>query len=311
MANKYVLKFTKDGYAKYTSHLDLLRFFKRAFRKSGIALSYSQGFNPHPKLGFAQPLSLGYASSCELLEFTTDIPYETESIYNMLKDMMPEGLTILWCKELGDDIKSLASIADYAVYDVVIPFEVTAERLAELKNGYLQQEEILAMKKQKKDKKQKNRKHISLYCYDLTKKAKEGNTDRVIGRDKEIERVIQILSRRSKNNPCLIGEPGVGKTAIAEGLALKITKGEVPEILLDKKIFALDLTAASSLAPATFGVSFFTGLFSATTLTTGFFSETFLSPVTFLTDVLTLFFTVSFLSSSARASAASSITAVQ
>ena len=68
MANKYVLKFTKDGYAKYTSHLDLLRFFKRAFRKSGIALSYSQGFNPHPKLGFAQPLSLGYASSCELLE---------------------------------------------------------------------------------------------------------------------------------------------------------------------------------------------------------------------------------------------------
>ena len=153
MANKYVLKFTKDGYAKYTSHLDLLRFFKRAFRKSGIALSYSQGFNPHPKLGFAQPLSLGYASSCELLEFTTDIPYETESIYNMLKDMMPEGLTILWCKELGDDIKSLASIADYAVYDVVIPFEVTAERLAELKNGYLQQEEILAMKKQKKDKK--------------------------------------------------------------------------------------------------------------------------------------------------------------
>ena len=153
MANKYVLKFTKDGYAKYTSHLDLLRFFKRAFRKSGIALSYSQGFNPHPKLGFAQPLSLGYASSCELLEFTTDIPYETEGIYNMLKDMMPEGLTILWCKELGDDIKSLASIADYAVYDVVIPFEVTEDRLAELKNGYLQQEEILALKKQKKDKK--------------------------------------------------------------------------------------------------------------------------------------------------------------
>ena len=112
MANKYVLKFTKDGYAKYTSHLDLLRFFKRAFRKSGIALSYSQGFNPHPKLGFAQPLSLGYSSSCELLEFTTNVPYETEKIYEMLKDMMPEGLTILWCRELSDDIKSLASIAD-------------------------------------------------------------------------------------------------------------------------------------------------------------------------------------------------------
>ena len=153
MANKYVLKFTKDGYAKYTSHLDLLRFFKRAFRKSGIALSYSQGFNPHPKLGFAQPLSLGYSSSCELLEFTTDIPYETDNIYEMLKDMMPEGLTILWCRELDDSIKSLAAIADYAVYEVVIPYEVTATKLEELKAGYLAQEEILAMKKQKKDKK--------------------------------------------------------------------------------------------------------------------------------------------------------------
>ena len=58
MANKYVLKFSKDGYAKYTSHLDLLRFFKRAFRKSGIALSYSQGFNPHPKTVFSVPLSV-------------------------------------------------------------------------------------------------------------------------------------------------------------------------------------------------------------------------------------------------------------
>ena len=95
----------------------------------------------------------------------------------------------------------------------------------------------------KKEKKQKNRKHISLYCYDLTKKAREGNTDRVIGRDKEIERVIQILSRRSKNNPCLIGEPGVGKTAIAEGLALRIAQGDVPQRLKNKEIHLLDLTS--------------------------------------------------------------------
>lgn len=153
MANKYVLKFTKDGYAKYTSHLDLLRFFKRAFRKSGIALSYSQGFNPHPKLGFAQPLSLGYGSSCELLEFTTDVPYETDELYNLLKDMMPEGLEILWCKELAENIKSLAAIADYAVYEVVIPYEISEEKLQEFSAGYLAQDEILAMKKQKKDKK--------------------------------------------------------------------------------------------------------------------------------------------------------------
>ncbi|MGN0522783.1 MAG: ATP-dependent Clp protease ATP-binding subunit [Eubacterium sp.] len=78
---------------------------------------------------------------------------------------------------------------------------------------------------------------------DLTEQAKKGKIDPVIGRDKEIQRVIQILSRRNKNNPCLIGEPGVGKTAIAEGLALKIVKDEVPELLKGKKIVALDLTS--------------------------------------------------------------------
>lgn len=78
---------------------------------------------------------------------------------------------------------------------------------------------------------------------DLTASAKQGKIDPVIGRDEEIKRVIQILSRRNKNNPCLIGEPGVGKTAIAEGLALKIVQDEVPELLKDKKIVALDLTS--------------------------------------------------------------------
>ena len=98
-------------------------------------------------------------------------------------------------------------------------------------------------KNTKKDKKEKKRKHINLYCEDLTRKAREGKIDRIIGREKEIERVIQILSRRTKNNPCLIGEPGVGKTAIAEGLALRIAAGNVPQRLKNKEIQLLDLTS--------------------------------------------------------------------
>lgn len=93
-----------------------------------------------------------------------------------------------------------------------------------------------------KDGGKENKSMLSQFGRDLTKLAKDGKIDPVIGRQKEIERVIQILSRRTKNNPCLIGEPGVGKTAIAEGLALKIVSGEVPELLKDKKIYSLDLT---------------------------------------------------------------------
>ena len=91
--------------------------------------------------------------------------------------------------------------------------------------------------------KEKKRKFLSLYCTDLTAKAKEGKIDNIIGRDKELSRVIQILCRRSKNNPCLIGEPGVGKTAIAEALAQKIAEGKVPAKLADREIHLLDLTA--------------------------------------------------------------------
>lgn len=91
--------------------------------------------------------------------------------------------------------------------------------------------------------KQADVKELLKYGRDLTQMARDGKIDPVIGRDTEIERVIQILSRRTKNNPCLIGEPGVGKTAISEGLALKIIKGEVPEFLKNKKLFSLDLTS--------------------------------------------------------------------
>ena len=94
-----------------------------------------------------------------------------------------------------------------------------------------------------KEKNAKKRKFLNTFCTNLTDKAKNGKLDRIIGRDREIERVIQILSRRTKNNPCLIGEPGVGKTAIAEGIAQKIVRGDVPFRLQDKELYLLDLTA--------------------------------------------------------------------
>ena len=87
------------------------------------------------------------------------------------------------------------------------------------------------------------RKFLDSYCISLTQRAQEGKLDKLIGRERELERVIQILNRRQKNNPCLIGEPGVGKTAIAEGLAQRIAKRDVPYKLLDKEVYLLDLTA--------------------------------------------------------------------
>lgn len=98
-------------------------------------------------------------------------------------------------------------------------------------------------RKTKKKERKKELKYLDSYCTNLSKRAEKGKMDGVIGRDTEIARVIQILSRRQKNNPCLIGEPGVGKTAVAEGIALRIASGDVPFHLKDKKIYLLDMTA--------------------------------------------------------------------
>ena len=124
---------------------------------------------------------------------------------------------------------------DAAEEDAVAETEAASENYSKDKKG--------KNPKEKGAKNNKKRKFLPLYCTNLTQRAREGKIDRIIGRDNEIYRTIQILCRRSKNNPCLIGEPGVGKTAIAEGLAIKIAKGEVPAKLADKEIHLLDLTS--------------------------------------------------------------------
>ncbi len=118
--------------------------------------------------------------------------------------------------------------------------EIAAETLEA--SGISLDDQEPELESEKKEKGNYQNAKLSKFALDLTKEAKEGRIDPVIGRSEEINRVIQILCRRTKNNPCLIGEPGVGKTAIAEGLALKIANKEAPDILLNKRIYSLDLT---------------------------------------------------------------------
>ncbi len=113
--------------------------------------------------------------------------------------------------------------------------------LPEVEKSKTKETSTKAREEDRRDK--KKRKHLDAYCENLTKKARKGKLDSIIGRDEEIYRVMQILNRRTKNNPCLIGEPGVGKTAVAEGIAIRLADGNVPPRLAEKELFMLDLTA--------------------------------------------------------------------
>jgi len=153
MPNRFALKFTKEGYVKYISHLDLLRVFKRSFKTAGLPLRYSQGFNPHPKMSFAQPLSLGYSSRCELIEFETRLPHETDEVILKLKGKLPLGVELLDCYDL-DNVKasSLAAFTDSCEYIIGIPTDTELEVLGDMLQSYVNQDKIIALKKSKKTK---------------------------------------------------------------------------------------------------------------------------------------------------------------
>lgn len=155
--SQYAIKFSKEGYICYTSHLDMLRLFKRALKKAGIRLSYSQGFNPHPKMGFAQPLSLGYSSICEYLELETDEDYEPAWLKKELELQMPEGVKLLQCQKTEGQKKSLAARAEEAEYIIGIPLKKPlSEEPDALCQRFLEQRQILVPKKQKKSKERKD-----------------------------------------------------------------------------------------------------------------------------------------------------------
>ena len=153
--NRYFMIFSKTGYIKYISHLDMLRLFKRAFKRTGIALEFSHGFNPHPKMGFAQPLSLGYTSLGEYLEFETVEAYDTEDLKKRMQDVLPEGMVISRCSRIEENIKSLASLVDACTFKVTFPVRKDSADFDSMLSRYLAQDSIMALKRQKKTKKMK------------------------------------------------------------------------------------------------------------------------------------------------------------
>ena len=149
---RYVARFEKGGYTKYISHLDLLRVFKRAFKVMGLDIRYSNGYNPHPKMSFAQPLSLGYSSLCEYLEFETITPHDPESLKEDLAKNLPRDLAITELFQFDSEVKTLAAESDACEYRIFVPFEGTEEEFRDLFTSYMAQDRITALKKMKNTK---------------------------------------------------------------------------------------------------------------------------------------------------------------
>ncbi|WP_206459188.1 TIGR03936 family radical SAM-associated protein [Anaerovorax sp. IOR16] len=149
--SRYVLQFYKQGYMKYISHLDLLRLFKRSFKRMEIKLQHSQGFNPHPKMSFVQPLSLGYTSVSEYLEFETNEYEEPNHIIQKLNEAMPDGIGIAACRAIPPSKKTLAAMVEYASYELKFKTNHICDWNEKLEE-FLQQDKIIILKKQKKSK---------------------------------------------------------------------------------------------------------------------------------------------------------------
>ena len=163
---RYMLKFTKEEVIKYTSHLDMVRMFKRAFQRSGIRLVFSAGFNPHPKMTLAQPLSLGYTSVGEWIEFETVNDLASEDVSATLANVLPPGIKILEISTMQPDEKSLASRCYAAEYTIAMCLDHATRddnKLKERLESNLHGEEFLAQTDivvQKKSVKRKN--HIEV-----------------------------------------------------------------------------------------------------------------------------------------------------
>lgn len=149
---KYLLYFEKRGLIKYTSHLDLLRIYKRAFKKAEISLSHSEGYNPHPKVTFGQPLSLGYEGAREPLEFETLEDYSSDFIIEKLNDNLPKGLKILEVIKREEEKPSIAKTLTKACYKIRLTKGLFDEGFPSLVNQFMDKAEVMVFKESKKKK---------------------------------------------------------------------------------------------------------------------------------------------------------------